>query len=370
MQPPALRVLVQPRPQPRPLAQQRLVRDLDGAVGDRQQAAVGEPLRDLGELRLEAVERDPPAHDGAVRTLVAQPQQEPARRRLGGRVEREERVLRQPGDRALDAAASRVGGEPQVPPVARAPQLEQRRREQRQGAWLVLDVAQQRVDQLGLDAQPDPLGGALDRAPQLLARHRAHQHVVGADQARQLRISGAAPVEVGAHREHDGGVRSHEQIDEPGPLVLVTAGREQLLELIDHQKAPSLAAESLGRAPQLAQRLLAGADQRLRPVVAAGQHAARQRRQQPGSDHGGLAAARRADDGEQRRADEPRDQLGDEPLAPEEVRGVVGVEGRQPLVRAGDRRLIVLRRETLADDLELGDAAGEVGLERPRLAAA
>ena len=159
-------------------------------------------------------------------------------------------------------------------------------------------------------------------------------------------------------------------VDEPGPLVLVTAGREQLLELVDHQQAPSLAAEPLGRAPQHAQRLLAGAYQRLRPVVAAGQHAARQRRQQPGSDHGGLAAARRADDGEQRRADEPRDQLGDEPLAPEEVRGVVGVEGRQPLVRAGDRRLVVLRRETLADDLELGDAAGEVVLERPRLAAA
>ena len=38
-------VLVQPAAQPRPLVQQRLVRDLDRALGDRQQAALGE-LRD------------------------------------------------------------------------------------------------------------------------------------------------------------------------------------------------------------------------------------------------------------------------------------------------------------------------------------
>ena len=40
---------------------------------------------------------------------------------------------------------------------------------------------------------------------------------------------------------------------------------------------------------------------------------------------------------EQRRADEPRDELRDEPLAAEEVLGVGDVEGRQALERAHDR---------------------------------
>ena len=43
-----------------------------------------------------------------------------------------------------------------------------------------------------------------------------------------------------------------------------------------------------------------------------------------------------ADDAGQPRAGEPRDQLGDEPLAPEEELGVLDVEGRQALERADD----------------------------------
>ena len=45
MQAAALRVLVEPAAQPRPLAQERLVRDLDRAVADRQQPALREPWR-------------------------------------------------------------------------------------------------------------------------------------------------------------------------------------------------------------------------------------------------------------------------------------------------------------------------------------
>src|SRR5438093_482219 len=42
VQPPALGVLLEPAAQPRPFAQERLVRDLDLARADREQAAVGE----------------------------------------------------------------------------------------------------------------------------------------------------------------------------------------------------------------------------------------------------------------------------------------------------------------------------------------
>jgi hypothetical protein len=45
------------------------------------------------------------------------------------------------------------------------------------------------------------------------------------------------------------------------------------------------------------------------------------------------AAAAPAADAQQRRADEPRDELGHDPLAPEEVPGVVELERRQPLER-------------------------------------
>jgi hypothetical protein len=169
MQAPALGVLGQPRAQPRPLAQQRLVRDFDGAVGDRQQPAVGQVLDHLGALVPELGQRDPAAHDGAALVLVGEPDQERACGRLKPGIEADEGLLGEPGDGPVDAAAARVGGEAEAAPVALAPELQQRGGQQRQGARLALDVGQQRLDQLALHDQPDPLRRPLDRAAQLLA---------------------------------------------------------------------------------------------------------------------------------------------------------------------------------------------------------
>ena len=78
VQAPTLDVVVQPVAQPRPFAQERLVRDLDGTVGDREQAAVGEPGDDLGDLgtamRVQLGERDPAAHDRAALSLAGEAQ--------------------------------------------------------------------------------------------------------------------------------------------------------------------------------------------------------------------------------------------------------------------------------------------------------
>ena len=63
----AFAVLVEPAPQRRPLADQDLVRDLGGALAERHQPRVGEPLEqaldDLGRdpLRHQLVDRGPPA---------------------------------------------------------------------------------------------------------------------------------------------------------------------------------------------------------------------------------------------------------------------------------------------------------------------
>ena len=78
-------------------------------------------------------------------------------------------------------------------------------------------------------------------------------------------------------------------------------------------------------------------DDTLRPVLAAGQDAVGERGQQARSQRRGLAAARRPDKRQQRRADELGDELRHEPFPTEEVRSIADVERRQPLVRADDR---------------------------------
>ena len=111
----------------------------------------------------------------------------------------------------------------------------------------------------------------------------------------------------------------------------------------------------------------------LAPRLAARQHAAGERGQQAGPQHGGLAAARRSDDGEQRRPDEPCHELGDELLAPEEVLGVVDVEAASPLNGQMTRVSLVGAASSSARscvDCSADDAARELRFQRPRLHAA
>ena len=132
-------------------------------------------------------------------------------------------VLGQPRDGALDAAAcARRRRGAGARPSRALPQLEQRGRQQRQRAGLALDVGEQRVDELRLDAQAGALRRALDRAAQLVARIGPTSTWLAPSSARQLRVGGAAAVEVGAHGEHDDAVARasrDERVDERRALA-------------------------------------------------------------------------------------------------------------------------------------------------------
>ena len=114
-----------------------------------------------------------------------------------------------------------------------------------------------------------------------------------------------------------------------------------------------------------AQRVLARAQQREPPALAARQHPGGQRGQQARAQRRGLAAARRADDAHQRRTGEPRHHRRHKPLAPEEERGVLDLERRQPLERTGDRlRPDLARLGALTQRLQLHHLAGQLVLGR------
>ena len=147
---------------------------------------------------------------------------------------------------------------------------------------------------------------------------------------------GAAPVEVGADREHDDqalvgvGRALDQRVEKRLALGLVATGDEDLLELIDAEDEALAGREPLERVPdpgcavfapclghragegprELGERVLAGAHQRPAPAIRARDDPARQRRQKAGPHRRGLAAARGPDHGEQGRADQAGDELG------------------------------------------------------------
>ena len=364
-------------PRARPRRRRRRSSPGGGSVSRATTSATSRPALDL-QLR----ERDPAAHDRVALALAGEAQQHVASHAPAG--------WRRAATNASSASRATA---PWTPPL-RVYAASRRRRPSRwrQSSSSAVDSsgrapgspstsASSASTSSGSTLQADPLRRPLDRAPQLVARHRADEHVVRAEQARQLGVRGAAAVEVGAHREHHDAAAlriargAHERRDELAALLLVLAGGEQLLELVDREHA----APASGEAAAIARRSSrigcspGRISARGHPSLP-GQHAARERGQQPGPHDRRLAAARRDRPREQRRTDEPRDQLGHELLAPEEVLGVVAVERRQALVRADHRRLGVLVAAdeppgALARRLQVDDVAGQLGLQRPGLAA-
>ena len=207
LDPQVIETVLDPTAQPRPLAQKRLVRQLDRALADRHQPVVREYVEQRLGLAAQVRQRKPAALDTAVIVDLDELEQHPAGELALLVVEVGERLLGQPRHGAPHAAGLLVGGQAQAPPVPVLPELEQRGRNERQRAGRVLDVVDDRLHQLVLHRQADALGRAGDRAPQLLGPHRADEHVVGGEQTRERRVLGAAAVEVGAQRDHDDGVR-------------------------------------------------------------------------------------------------------------------------------------------------------------------
>jgi hypothetical protein len=154
---------------------------------------------------------------------------------LLGRAQASVGLLGQARDRAFDPAALLVGRVAERSPVTSLPELDQGRREQRQTARLPGDASYERRDQLRLDPEARRAGRQLDRPAQLVAAHRPDQDLVGADQGRELGVLGAAPVEVGADRQHDHqalvGIAGtlDQRIEERVALGLVATGDEGLL---------------------------------------------------------------------------------------------------------------------------------------------
>ena len=167
-------VLVEPAAQAWPLADQRLVGHLGGAVVERDEALLGEPAQERldgpcgGTLRHELADGHAPARVLAALAELRHADQDAADQPallVGQRVD--ERVGgAADGRRHTAGLAVALDGERAA--VAALPGGAQRVREQRQGAGFGGDVAQDQLDEAGLELQPGEPGRLGDRALELV----------------------------------------------------------------------------------------------------------------------------------------------------------------------------------------------------------
>ena len=401
----ALGVLLEPALQARPLAKESLVSDLDVPVAGRQQAGRREGFEDARDDGVVIGAELGQCHPSADETLALARSGEAQKHGPGSRLltRREPRVRRlgEARHRAVEAAAGAIRSKRERTSLPRLPQLQERRREQWQDPRLGAGVRDQPADELRLHLEADPAGGSLDHGCQLSLRQWSYQDVVGADEAGQARVGRAVAVVVGAHGDdHAEAVAGRGQgIDEGLALGVVPRRPEDLLELVDgqhdlpagceareggSQRIGGLDAQGIlvghcasqGTA-ELRDRVLSWTHEGLDPALGTWQHASRQGRQETRPERRRLAAARGADEAEERAPDQAGDELGDQPLAPEVVVGVDRLERCEALVRADDdrgagagRAVGIETTDALANDLHALDVLDEPDLGAAQLAAA
>jgi hypothetical protein len=385
--------VVDPVAQRGPLSQQRLVGDLHGRTArhrvaiETQQAVsperVEHPLHPAAIVQLLYLsDEGAPSSLAATAVLIEADQSEQhVSGRLGGvRTKTAKERIRPPGQCSRHATALAVGGEGDRAAGSGLEQLRQRVLQQRQGARSIDDLAHNLRHDEWLDIYADPAGWADDGCFELVDRHRRDHLGPVAEQLAETPMAQWTVVEVGPQRDHDAdaGARRGDDVDEPvdetSRRVLVDLG-EQLLELVDHQQelAVVVGQEAMDRPPHTARRqeqvdqrvrgfgrdtnegrlqLLEGMRRRCHvdaePLRRHGQGALRQRGQQPGAHHARLAATTRPHDSNESSPGAGFTEPGDEPLddafPPEEVPGIGGTKGAQPLVRVLDRGVVEQRR--------------------------
>ena len=142
------------------------------------------------------------------------------------------------GDGAADPAGGLVAGDGQGASFAAQPGLAQGVGEQREGAGLVLDLADEEVDQAGFDDEPGLPGGSLDGGAQLVGGHGGEDVQPPLDQAGEDGVGGDVSHPVGPeHQDQWRGLGVvGEQLDEPVLLLVVVAQGEELFGLVDDEE--------------------------------------------------------------------------------------------------------------------------------------
>ena len=359
----------EPAAQPGPAPDQHLVGDSHGPLVAGDQPGGGEPVHHCGG-RGDLLVRGVPARVLGALTERGEPQEHVPGDPALVRIELVEDAFRSPGDRLRDPARLPVGRQGEQRALAALPRLQQGVRDQRQRARLPRHVGQHGVDQRRLGHAPGGGGRPGDHRAQLRVGHRPDQHLPVPQRRHQRWVGRAVRIEVGPYADHDprpvGGARDHgeQALQEQPAGGLVAAEREDLLELVDHEHQAAGPAtprgEDLPDRESSAARVGAqvGVQRRGGRALQGGQrrgqllqrfHARRQqlarrpeRRHQARAQQRRLAAARRAEDGEERVGLQPPGQLGDQRVAAEEQRRVARLERRQPEV--GRRRSLRIGR--------------------------
>ncbi len=220
MQAQTIAILVEPRAQPRPVPDERLVRDLGRAVADGDEAGVGHRVEQLGDAlvapeRGELGQRRPAAGVLGPFSRFGQREERAPRKLLLVGIERAVHVFCGRRHRGAHSARGPVRVERELPAVPILPRRAKCVGEQRQGAGLAQDLLDQHLDQARLDVQTRDLRRTGNGLAQLLLTHRAKQQLIRCDRPRQSWMLGAAPVVIGAQCDGDGSLAIHERVEEP-----------------------------------------------------------------------------------------------------------------------------------------------------------
>ena len=374
-------------------------RPADEVAIEGHEAMPAERPQDRVELRardrlLQLGAAHPPAGVVVVVADADEPQEDLAcgirRRPVEGRVAR----LGAAVDRAGQAATVEVCREREH--VGRPPgeQLAHRVLEQGERAGLPRRVGRDPLDQGGLDADAEGLGGPADGVGQLVRAHRPDDHGASRDGLTEAGVGQRPVEEVGAQRHHD----AHRRGGRPGQpgqerhesFALVVIGRlgEQLLELVDDDEhlltRPDHAAHdvvqrqtvgdqlvddvgpvergdtSQGRT-ELCERRRARRHLRDQPAIRACQRTGGEWREQTGLHRRGLAATRRTDHQQQALSLQGRQHLRHHRVTSEEVAGIGLLEGRQAAIRVARRDE---RSGRIAGDGQCGAHLGDELVDR------
>ena len=235
----AFSILLQPVTQGRPLADEDLVSDLRGALAQRDQPGLREAIEQRFDLLARAVlghelvdadsasgVLDPFAELGEAQEEVAHQPVLIGRNRLDHRVG-------SLGDSGRHTAALPVRLDRHRASVAVLPGHPQGVGQQRQRTGLAGDVAQDQLDQAGLEAQSGEARRLDDRSLELGVAHRTQEDLVASDGPSELCVAGELAVHVSAYGDHDGRAEREQTIDERVAACAVVTQREELLELVD-----------------------------------------------------------------------------------------------------------------------------------------
>jgi len=282
-----LNILLKPTTQTQPFTQKHLIHNLNLTLTNHKQTTINKLIKHKPHLLTKLLKQNSNTHHHITLTLSHQTQQDSPHNLPTLKIQPLINILNQPHNHTIHTTNLLINTKTQHTTITILPELKQQHQQQQQHTKLTLNINNQHINKIKLNAQTNTTNKQLNHSIQLVTTHQPHKNLINTQQAPQLKINNTTTIKINTNNnqnQHTPSQITHihnEHINKHYTLNLLTTNNKNLLKLINYKNKPTTQHNLNNHILKHSHQILTKTQQHKHPTLTTKKHTHNKHNKQP-----------------------------------------------------------------------------------------